>query len=257
VRDGHNIVFFLGAGCSRAAGIPVASERMDQWASEGGIIRSSYSTMMEERYPMLGARNTAFRELCNGRQPTAGHHALAQLFANFPLQIRLCLTTNFDGLVESAVNERNIVGGNQRHMRMHHQHNESTAKALRQHLGQNNVFCVVKLHGDALSDTHNTHKELHALPAFLAEPVRTEFQKKATMLVFIGYGGNDNGVLGWQRQIGVEDGGVYWCSQNEPTGLSAPWLREKHYQRVVHRDFDEIMTALGQGRNKKISKKCS
>jgi hypothetical protein len=253
VRDGNNnIVFFLGAGCSRAAGIPLASELMDRWASEGIVRSTSYSTMLEARYPMRSMCSHAFRKLCKNRQPTEGHRALAQLFASFPAQIRLCLTTNFDGLVEEAIDQRNHADGNQRHMWVHHQQGKGAATALRHHLGQDSVFGVVKLLGDAPSDTYSSkHGELDFLPA---EPVCLEIQRKPTMLVFNGYGGNDSGVVAWLREIGVMEGGVYWCSQNEPAGLIAPWLREKHYHHVVHRDFDEIMAALGYRREKKFKK---
>jgi len=238
--DGHNIVFFLGAGCSRAAGIPTGEDMMAQWVRDGAP-KKSFVDMAADRYPTAAGQSAAFRTLCAGKQPTAGHHALARLFAAFPSQIRLCITTNFDGLVETAVQHRNGIDGNTNNLRVHSDHSAGAGRPAAQHLAQRNVFVVVKLHGDAGSEVRVSHKDI---PTGLVDALRTELQK-VTLLVFLGYGGNEHNVASWLSQLPVEENGVMWFSAAEPNTILSPWLRGRKYTHVAHQDFDTALAALG------------
>lgn len=240
VKDGHNIVFFLGAGCSRAAGIPICSELMDIW-EEQGIDRGSFDTMMRQRYPSIASRNEAFWKICAGKVPTAGHMILANLFAEYPRQIRMCITTNVDHLVGTAITNRILQSGSTLHYRMNSRH---TATELRAHVNAG-AFCEIKLHGD-MTDTSTMTQ--CALPESLVDVMR-DVLYAPTMFVFIGYGGNDVNVSDWLRAVNkngsLNNGAVYWCSQNEPNAILSPWLRKVNYTRVNGTDFDQVMTAIG------------
>lgn len=246
IGDGGQVVFFLGAGCSRRAGIPTADEMSALWAEELGCPPGAFAVMAERRFATVTVRGKAFRDLCAGtKMPTDGHRALAGMYAEFPAQMRLCLTTNFDGLIEAALSQRNVQDGNRRFHRAHFTHTEETAKQLRQHLEQHEVSSVLKLHGDALSAESIASITMHELPLMLAEPVRAYFHKHPTMLVFVGYSGRDANIVPWLRGIDVDVGSVFWCSNKEPDSYVAPLLREKKYTRVACDDFDAIMVELG------------
>lgn len=243
LRDGNSVCFFLGAGCSRKGGVPTSEELMQLWEIEG-IERGTYFRMLERRYPLATAADAAFRALNTKASPTSGHHALANMFAAYSSQVKLCLTTNFDGLIESAVGQRNMSDGNTRSARTFFQ--QTDARTMRHTLSLPNVFGVVKLHGDALAGGSVEAAKSTDVCDDLTDPVRTQLHAKPTILVFIGYSGNDNNVVRWLRKLEVDPHSVFWCSKAEPVGLISPWLRENAYVHVAHEDFDEIMGWIGR-----------
>lgn len=216
---------------------------MQLWEIEG-IERGTYFRMLERRYPLATAADAAFRALNTKASPTSGHHALANMFAAYSSQVKLCLTTNFDGLIESAVGQRNMSDGNTRSARTFFQ--QTDARTMRHTLSLPNVFGVVKLHGDALAGGSVEAAKSTDVCDDLTDPVRTQLHAKPTILVFIGYSGNDSNVVRWLRKLQVDRHSVFWCSKAEPVGLISPWLRENAYVHVAHEDFDEIMGWIGR-----------
>src|SRR5262249_6389913 len=117
-----SLSFLLGAGISRAAGIPLASEII---TSLGGEIlgydtattpdvvwnalaakpffrpAAPYAWVLEARFSSQRARADYFEHLIIGKQPTVAHRCIAALLRHGYGSI--VTTTNFDRLMEYAV----------------------------------------------------------------------------------------------------------------------------------------------------------
>jgi len=172
----------LGSGISSAAGIPtgwqivedliqriarVRDVDFDQlqtspqswWAKVSGS-PPRYSSLLEELAPSPAARQALLRSFFeplpdqpSSRQPTAAHRALAALCAGG--FIRVIVTTNFDRLLEHALNEAGVAP----------QVIDSPTAAQTMTPLVHSRMTVVKLHGDYLAtDLRNTLVELGEYP---------------------------------------------------------------------------------------------
>ncbi|MHB8927832.1 MAG: SIR2 family protein [Bacillota bacterium] len=220
--------FFLGAGISRAAGIPSGSDILldtcrryykacnKQEPQEGlNLIdwvqqtlspgRVSYSTILGKVFMKPELRQEYLRAFFEdpGKEPTEAHCALARLAkAGY---IKVFVTTNFDHLLEKALTELDVSW-----TRVSSAH-ELKATRPREH---SQVY-MLKVHGDyEYSDIRNTPSELEKLNPAMAADLRQILQSYG--LVVVGYAGDDRGV---RKVLTSKQAryGVYWLLHSKPT----------------------------------------
>jgi len=171
----------VGSGMSSAAGVPTGwqvvqdlickiacaegadptefEDRPEDWWETKGRPEPHYDTLLQQLASTNAARQALLRRyfevLPNGTQiqPTAGHHALATLAASG--RIRVILTTNFDRLIERALDQAGVAA-----------QVIASSDAIK---GMTPLVhaptTVIKLHGDYLSGIQlNTTNELAQYP---------------------------------------------------------------------------------------------
>lgn len=171
----------VGSGMSSAAGVPTGwrvvqdlirkialaegvdpatvEEDPEQWWAAQGRPEPRYDTLLSALAPTDAARQALLRRYFETRpdgsqlQPTDGHHALAALVASG--RVRVILTTNFDRLIERALDQAGIAP-----------QVISTASAVTGMTPLAHTSAtVIKLHGDYMSlGLRNTPDELATYP---------------------------------------------------------------------------------------------
>ena len=251
------IAFFLGAGASISSGIPGAAalartwlvqmhhletgqdQGLDEWVSktfpsfDSRDPAASYADVMQRRFPTHAERQLAIERIVLGRDPGFGYATLAQLMtaaASGP-RCNVVLTTNFDDLVADAL----YLYTRQKPLVVTHE-----ALASYVTIGRTRPT-VIKLHGDALLDPKSTADETRALPIPFKSAIERVLRSRG--LVFIGYGGNDEGVLDALEHMPNDtfDWGLYWVSDSLPNNPFGQWLSARGAVWVQHLGFDELM----------------
>ena len=106
---------------------------------------------------------------------------------------------------------------------------------------------VIKLHGDSKLSPQNTKEEIEsAISEKIAIAIKNIFSE--TGIIFIGYGGNDSGVLSILNAVSQDKGsfpwGIYWVGERIPQNAMGEFLRTKKAIWVKNKDFDELMLQL-------------
>lgn len=236
--------FFLGSGASRDAGVPTGHEvmasglrRLHQletgaeavatdeelaaWQAATGRSDVTYSDLLEEIAPDQAVRREYLAGFFEDKQPGPTHEALAGLAARG--LVRVFITTNFDRLLERALQARGI---------------EPTVVSsdadLAMGVPREHATCLVlKPHGDYLQQTiRNTPAEL----AELDPGITTELAEIVGRygVVVLGYSGADEAIATAMRARRSRYG-LWWVSRGEPAGAAAA-LIEATGGRTVHRD---------------------
>lgn len=248
--------FFLGAGCSVSSGIPSAGDLVSQcwlprlrdiraphwndlnaWAKEEFLTydpknpAAFYGDVMEKLFLQPEERQLEVEALCEGRFPGFGYAVLSSLMALEGGRSNIALTTNFDDLLADAL----YLFTQARPLVIHH---ESLANYIRP---TRTRPLVVKLHGDNRLSPQNTTEETRSLKKEIEQQVRTVLHDRG--LIFIGYGGNDNGIRRMLEALPQEGLplGVFWVSAREAQGIIRPWLAARNAVWVHKGDFDELM----------------
>jgi len=163
--------------------------------------------------------------------PMPGHHAIARLVAGG--YVKLVLETNFDRLVETAIQETagivpTVI---------------SSVDALKGSPPLVHSQCtVVKLHGDYL-DTRilNTDEELSKYPPELdayLDRLLDEFG-----LVVVGWSGEwDRALRAALERRKSRRYGMYWASRSEPIELAARLIKLQGADRIVIKDADTFLS---------------
>ena len=230
--------FFLGAGASVNSGIPsggdlvwyfkrliycnenrVSVEKykdlylpstrnmLQEYFDSKGIYpprngAQEYSHYFRECYSSALARQRFIDEQVAHRNPSLGYLCLAELMEKE--KIKNIWTTNFDSLVETALNiiapckDRLICSS-------------SNASSISNFNPE--YPCICKLHGDFRYDTlKNTEQELQNLEETLCEYWKRSMMNRG--LVVIGYSGNDNSIMSVLEENMENPGflskGLYW-----------------------------------------------
>jgi hypothetical protein len=236
--------FFLGSGVSRDAGVPTGWEVMrdglrklhqlettsrdppddaalDAWLAETGREHITYSELLELIAPDPAVRREYLAGFFEGKEPGPTHEALARM-AERGL-VRVFVTTNFDRLLEHALQARGIepvvIAGDA----------DLEASMPREH-----ATCVVlKPHGDYLRETiRNTPEELAKLDPGVTAELGEVFSRYG--VVVLGYSGADEGIARSLRGRHSRFG-VWWVTRGE-LGQPAAELVEAIGSRVIHRD---------------------
>jgi len=141
------------------------------------------------------------------------------------------VTTNFDDLIPDAL----YLFTESRPLVIHH---ESLAGYIR---STRTRPLVVKLHGDHRLSPHSTAEETARLAVAIENQVRSLLHDRG--LIFIGYGGRDEGILRMLDALPTNalPLGVYWVSAKEPRTTIAGWLEKREAVWVEKQDFDELM----------------
>jgi len=218
-----NLNWFLGAGCSIAAGIPSAYDiiwdcKSRLYCSENGVPRSSvsdisnpaiqqviqdyletkdifpksetdgddYTYYFEKAISSPSDRQAYIQELMKNSSPSYGHLVLASLAKISKAPI--VWTTNFDKLYENSIFK--VYGTSNDLVVADLGEPEKASKAI----DARTAPLLVKLHGDFHSERlKNTEKELQSQD----ERMRTALSKAcmAYGLCIIGYSGRDNSIM--------------------------------------------------------------
>ena len=259
LESDKRFAFFLGAGCSVTSDIPAAGGLVqdhwlpqlkkyraphrndhDEWVREelpeydSANPGASYGAVMEKLFFQPEERQREIERLCEGRFPGFGYATLASLMAMEGGTFNVVLTTNFDDLVADALYLFTKV----RPLIIHH---ESLAAFIRP---TRTRPLVVKLHGDNRLTPQNTSDETERLQAGMERQVRPLLDDRG--LIFIGYGGNDNGIARMLENLPSEalPLGVYWVSGQEPDCRLREWLDSRNAMWVEKGDFDEFMLLI-------------
>lgn len=256
--------FFLGAGCSVSSGIPAAGslvrnhwlprlrdlrdphrQDLDKWAAEGfpgyepEKAAAFYGTVMEELFILPEERQREVEQLCEGKFPSFGYAVLASLMTQENGRFNVALTTNFDNLISDALSLFT-----QAHpLLVQHESLDNYARPTRQRP------LIIKLHSDYYLPPTNTARSVDDLRADVEKRVRGIVRERG--LVFMGYGGNDEGIARLLTLLTEEalPLGVYWVSESEPQGVIRPWLESRKAVWVQKGDFDEMMLLLQSSLN--------
>ncbi len=245
--------FLLGSGISREAGVPTGQQvlwqavgelyrlenttadtpdrdALAEWLKTGGRDRFTYSEILELIVPDPASRRDYLAKHFEGKEPGKSHHELAAL-AEAGLT-RVFVTTNFDRLLEHALQARGI---------------EPVVIASAADLAsaprREHADCyLVKPHGDYLQETiRNTPAELAELEPEMAAELVEIFERYG--VVVLGYSGSDPAIsdlLGARRSRY----GLYWVARSEP-GDGASRIIERTGGRVIRRaGASEFLTDL-------------
>ncbi len=195
---------FLGSGISYAAGVPTgtklleltkeklymmdkALEKIDntedfqKWLELKEIKDIDYSELLG-MFPSEEDRRIFLEQFFMDVEPTESHVNIAKMVEKG--LIRVIITTNFDRLMEDALNDRKID-----YDVVDCSHDLKTLKP-REH-----ASCrILKVHGDYKSlNIKNTEKELEKLELGIEEEFQTILNNYG--IVVAGYGGSDKGVM--------------------------------------------------------------
>lgn len=246
------IMWFLGAGASRAAGIKTASDMI--WDFKQRLYRSQkklppsaitdigetavqrklqahfdalgdfpaagaeteYSAYFEATYHSPRDRRAYLDELIARGKPSFGHHALALLMAED--LCRVVWTTNFDRTVEDAAAER--LGGTGRLIIADLKEPEKIRRAV----DENRWPVYGKLHGDYHSDSlKNTDAELREQDAEMRRSLIEACRRQG--LAIVGYSGRDASIME-ALEAALDEGrgfpgGLFWFMRHQTTPYPA------------------------------------
>lgn len=236
--------FLLGSGISREAGVPTGQQvfwqavgelyRLENeipdtpdrdglaaWLDETRRGEFAYSEILELIAPDPANRRDYLAKHFEGKEPGVSHHELAAL-AEQEL-VRVFVTTNFDRLLEHALQARGI-----------EPIIVTCAADLASAPRREHAQCyVVKPHGDYLQETiRNTPSELAELEPEMTHELSEIFDRYG--VVVLGYSGSDPAISGL---LGARCSryGLYWVARGE-LGEGAKRIIERTGGRVIERD---------------------
>ena len=241
------LAWFLGAGASAQSFVPTADQLVDVllrqvYCTERGVSIDSidlgdpherrrlhhiysgqlglpedhdprfYSEVFERAYPTSGDRSAFIESQVRDALPNYGHHVLAALVATNSL--RLVATTNFDPLLERAINpvlDTDLFDGRQLEVA----DLDNPSRAVRALAGERWPL-VVKVHGDYRSDhLKNISVELQQQDADLRKTIAGALGRFG--LVVVGYSGRDESVMKMLRDAlalpSPYPAGLFWVKR--------------------------------------------
>ena len=214
--------FFLGSGISSMAGVPTGTklleltkeklymmdktlktidnaENFQKWLELKDINDIDYSKLLE-MFPSEEDRRIFLEQFFSDVKPTESHVTVAKMVEKG--LIKVIITTNFDRLMESALDDRKID-----YDVVDCSHDLKTLKP-REH-----AKCrILKLHGDYKRlNIKNTEKELEKLEPGIKEEFQTILNNYG--IVVAGYRGSDKGVMSCFRERESKYT-LYWLKHN-------------------------------------------
>jgi Uncharacterized conserved protein len=246
--------FFLGSGASIKAGIPTGGKLIWQfkreiYCSETGISkedlgdlqseqvkerltdyfnkiagapiigsRLEYAYYFEKCYPSSIAREKFIQNLVRDREPSEGHLCLVSLMLKG--YVKNVWTTNFDSLVESAINTLSPAQA----YKVHSSANQADASMT----GDETFLKIYKLHGDYRYDRiKNTTEELQKLEELIFRQFVENTYHKG--LIVIGYSGSDKSIMSSLDKIipDLKYGLLWMVRKGEPINNEVKELMEK------------------------------
>jgi hypothetical protein len=235
--------FLLGSGVSRDAGVPtgfqvmraglhrlhqletssgdqIDEDALDTWLLETGRTGLTYSDLLALIAPDMAVRRDYLASLFEGVKPGATHEALADLAARD--MVRVFITTNFDRLLEHALQARGI------EPMVIASDADLAATVPREHA----TAVVIKPHGDYQQQTiRNTPDELSELEPRMTSELSEVFDRYG--IVALGYSGSDE-ALGRIARGRRSRYGLWWVARGE-LGRPAAELVEATAGRTIIR----------------------
>jgi Tfp pilus assembly protein PilF len=255
IRADKKYCFILGAGASKASGIPTGGDLVKKWMAEltqmyehkdfeawkkdEGIemddLAKDYSKIFDKRFELDEKEGFSFLEqIMEGKEPSCGYSIIAQILDTKPHKI--VITTNFDSLTEDALfiytQKKPLVIGH-----------EALANYIKP-FGTRPI--VVKIHRDLFLTPKNTTVETFELETNFKKNLAGIF-KYYTPLV-IGYGGNDGSLMGFLENLDDIEGGIFWFYRDNNGGVS------ERIKKLVEKfdgyaipipGFDDLMIQIG------------
>jgi SIR2-like domain len=237
-------VCLLGAGLSADAEVPTAQEILQdglralyrletqtedtpsdedlaEWLKENGYEDLGYSTLLDQLAPDPAIRREMLAKHFEGVQPGAAHERLADLAAAGI--IKVFITTNFDRLLERAIEARGIDP-------VVVSDDATLAAAPRR---EHSPVFIIKAHGDYLQETiRNTPSELSTLDPKLTEELRLIAAHYG--LLVIGWRGADPALAEIVRG-GATRYGAWWLSRTDPPAEPTRTIIETIGARTITR----------------------
>jgi hypothetical protein len=183
---------------------PPENTDLDAWWQSHSAGAATYSAMLAAAYPRPQERRRYLADLFEGKEPTKAHRLLAAM-ARRGL-IRVFITTNFDRLLERALEEEGM---------------RIASVALGEHVAvaapreQVDAY-VLHLHGDYTTERmRNTDEELEILDV----EIETQFADilRTHGLVVLGYAGADAAVARAMRR-NPSRYSLFWNVRGKPSG---------------------------------------
>ncbi|MCY0988750.1 SIR2 family protein [Nannocystis sp. ILAH1] len=261
----HPYAWVLGAGASKASGIPLAGDLVHRWLGELqrrlsnvnqplpewataknlGIdafnyadAAASYSRVYERRFGDNPEEGFAYLEgLMGQREPSPGYSILAQILEKTAHKV--VISTNFDNLVADALSIYTstfplVIG------------HESLANFVKV-VSRRPVIC--KIHRDLLLGPKSDPRSLRRLHESWAAALRALFSQYTPL--FVGYGGNDDSLMDLLESLdpGEIKGQMIWCyyERSEPSSRIQELVAQHRGALVPVPDFDLLMVLLGAG----------
>ncbi|MFW5895571.1 MAG: tetratricopeptide repeat protein [archaeon] len=254
IKGEDRYVFLIGAGTSRAAGIPTVSKLVEKWRkekfqreaeSEGkefdGWVEnqedkmseeySEYGFWFEQAHPSKGQRRDFIRDLVEDKEPTFGIIALAAIMSEG--YVPVTLTPNFDDLLYDSF----YLFLEEKPFLINH-----NALALQFKITEDRPT-IVKLHGDYLFDNI---KNIKGDRKYLKENMKNVLKKCLTEygLVVVGYGGNDESIINPICEKIEEPAscihGLWWCKyKRSELSENAKEILQKRNAFLVEIDSSE------------------
>jgi len=190
-----------------------------------------YGRIVQRLFPFQANQQREFELLCREKYPGFGYATLASLISENVESFGVVLTTNFDDLLVDAFH---LFSTHRPTVVFHDQLTEYMRRDAFRPL-------IVKLHGDFRTNPLNTQSDLEKLPANIRKALHDLL--KVGGLIFMGYGGRDEGVRRLLEHLSDDDLplGIYWLSRNRPTNQLRHWLDRRNAFWVKSNDFEEAM----------------
>ena len=244
-------LFFLGAGCSKSSGIPLARELAEEWYeklkhqtskfdkfnTKNKISNSKsldyakyYFEIFEELFPTPLSQQKEIQRITEDRTPSSGYYALSALMQE--PSFNTVITTNFDNLIQDAL----IYSGHKRALVITHQ---DLAKFIK----RDDTPLITKIHGDAHMHPFNNSNDTKKIPNELKVAIQALFTN--TKVICMGYGGDDESIADLLNGCnGIDQ--VYWLNSTEPKKVKLKDWWEKFTTKtyISECDFDRIMRSI-------------
>ena len=250
--------FVLGAGASKSSGIKSGQDLVEiwdkelternpqehiEWKASNGIEENNKASFYSEFYERRFLRQPAdgynyLEKIMETAKPSIGYVMLSHILTE--TNNNVVVTTNFDHLVEDAVNyyTRKIP------MTIGH---EVLAHYVSKEI---NRPTIIKIHRDLLLDPRNSTTEVNKLHDNWKDVLSIIFSQYHP--IFIGYAGNDNSLMDFLLDNSKKfyDGDwafPYWLVyKNEPTSEKViNFLEQSRGYIIKHNGFDEVLYRLG------------
>lgn len=252
----------IGSGVSRPAGIPTgweitlemvrkvaisssaeAGDAADQWYRETYQKEPDYSELLDQLCKSNTERQQYLRPFFEPtddereeglKKPTAAHNAIADLMAEG--YIRVIMTTNFDRLLEQALEARGIVPVVVA--------NADQAQGMLPLVHQKH--CIIKIHGDYL-DTRimNTENELSHYPPEMDQLLDRVFDEFG--IIFCGWSGAwDPALRSAISRTPSRRFSSYWMSRGDLNGDAAKIVSDRGIVPVQIADADTVFSGLSE-----------
>ena len=246
-------IFFLGAGCSKSSGIPLAKELAKEWYEKlenqktkfdnfnkkysisnpkDSDFANHYFNIFETLFPSQLSQQKEIQRITNDDivKPSLGYYMLSALMQK--PQFNTIVTTNFDNLIQDAL----VFSGLKRALVITHQD-------LAKFIDRDNTPLITKIHGDAHIQPFNNNGNTKKVPEPLKSSIQNLFTN--TKVICIGYGGDDDSIADLLTGCNRIDQ-VYWLNSSEPKDvkLSSWWNEIDTKTYIKEYDFDKIMSLI-------------